>query len=112
MSGLRHEVGDWVAPFEVAAQVHVFAVDALSNAEGVGGWLSPDAVCRSASIQAGDRLATKAEAVSRPMCRACLVWLARHLTCHVIYAPPGESHIVEPEAVGIADLAAHGWAPS
>jgi hypothetical protein len=102
---LVHESGLWVAPFPVDGVMHVFPLDPLRSEEGVGGWLSGNATCRGATIEAGARLATKREAMDAPrFCPGCWSWLLDHLTCQVIYAPAPGSSIAEPAAVGLADL--------
>ena len=103
---LVHQASPWVAPFPVDGAMHVFPLDPLRSAEGVGGWLSATATCGDALIAAGARLATKREAFGHPrFCPGCWAWLLEHVTCAVIYAPAPGSSIAEPEAVGVADLA-------
>jgi hypothetical protein len=106
---VHREGGLWVAPIPVAGELHVFAVDALRSAEGVGGWLSEAAICTTVNLAVGARLATKEQALTEPMCDGCWLWLLTHPWANLIYSPPGDSSIVEPEAVGLADLGALGW---
>lgn len=106
---IRREGGLWVAPFPVDGVLHLFAIDALRSDNGVGGWLSEEAICAGPKLAVGARLATKAEAFTAAMCTGCWGWLLEHQDVNLIYSPPGESSIAEPAGVGIADLAASGW---